>query len=191
VTQPAAQPPPTVTASQPVPSPTRVAPTPTATQPVPSPTRVIPTPTAVQPSPTAAKASPTPIAVTRQSDGPAVYFFFSTSCEYCSAQAPDMQSFYRDTGARVIGVPLHVGQAQAEVFAKRYGLTFEMREDASLVVALGPVTRHPVIAFQSAAGATLVRASDGTISVQALEEKYQGFVKGGTSARVEVNRGRG
>lgn len=182
---------PTATATRPSPTPTRIPPTATATKPPPTPTRIAPTPIAVQVSPTAVKASPTPAVVANLNGGTVVYFFFSTSCEYCAAQAPDMQKFFSGTGARVVGIPLHANQMQSEAFAKKYGLTFEVREDISLVTALGSVTRHPVIAFQGAPGATLVRASDGTISVQALTEKYLAFIKGGGSTPVQVNRGRG
>ncbi len=92
-----------------------------------------------------------------------------------------MEQFHQDNpNIRVVGVPLYAGQADAESFAFRHGLTFEVREDRDLGTAPGAVSTHPVIAFQSASGGPLVRASDGGISQQTLTESFQTFATGGS-----------
>ena len=97
-----------------------------------------------------------------------------------------MEQFHRDNpDIRVIGVPLYVDQAGADAFAALHGLTFEMREDKSLVSELGTVTVHPVIAFQSVSGGPLVRASNGVISEQDLETAYQKFIASGTVTTIQ------
>ena len=146
--------------------------------PAPAPTPIPPTattaPTMTPVPPTAAPtASPVPVGV--------VYFFFSTMCEYCAAQAPIMEQFHQDNpNIKVVGVPLYASQADAEDFVSRHELTFEVREDRDLVNALGAVSIHPVTAFQSASGGPLVRASNGKILEQTLTESFQSFITGGS-----------
>lgn len=140
-----------------------------ACAPSPTPTPLAPTST---PTPLPPTATPAPVGV--------VYFFFSTLCSACNAQAPIVEQFYRDNpNIRVVGVPLYATQEAAQAWAQSLGLDFEIREDKNLVNALGPQIRHPLVAFQSASGGTLVKASDGEIAEQALTESFQVFVTGG------------
>ena len=136
----------------------------------------VPAPAPV-PTPIPPTAVPTASPVTVDT----VYFFFSTTCPYCQEQTLIMEQFHQDNpNIRVVGVPLYASQEEAQSFASRQGITFEVREDRDLVNALGAVNRHPIVAFQSASGGALVRASDGQISQQTLTESFQTFVAGGS-----------
>jgi peroxiredoxin len=148
-----------------------------------------PTPKSIPPTATtAATLTPVSPTATLASRG-VVYFFFVTGCAACSQQARIMEQFHQDNpNIMVVGVPVYANQKAAQGFASGYGLTFEVREDIDLVNALGAVTRHPVIAFQSASGGPLTRASDGVISEKTLIESFQSFVSGGS---VTVSRGFG
>ncbi len=102
-------------------------------------------------------------------------------CPYCENQAAIIEQFHQDNpNIKVVGVPIYASQADAEDFASRHGLTFQVRKDEDLLNRIGGVSRHPVVAFQSALGGPLVRASDGVIQKQALTESFQSFITGGS-----------
>jgi peroxiredoxin len=141
---------------------------------------VLPTTSEPVATSTVTKTIPTTTPTTTPTVAGVVYFFFSTECEYCAAQAPEMEKFHRENpDAQVVGVPLYADQQAAQEFASRYGLTFEVREDKNLVNVLGAVSQHPVIAFQSASGGPLIRASNGVISPEALTDAFRDFVASG------------
>jgi hypothetical protein len=155
--------------------------------PAPTPKSIPPTATTAAPTapPTATTAAtltsvpPTATLAASLASTGIVYFFFERGCAACSQQARIMEQFHQDNpNIMVVGVPLSASQKAAEGFASAYGLTFEVRENRDLVNALGAVNRHPVIAFQSASGGPLVRASDGVIGENPLTDSFRSFVSG-------------
>ena len=92
-----------------------------------------------------------------------------------------MEEFHRNNpGVEVIGIPLSASQEAAQAFASSNGLTFEVRVDKYLVMSLGEVKIHPIIAYSDVPDGTLVRVSNGVIPEPELTKSLRSLAGGKT-----------
>lgn len=93
---------------------------------------------------------------------PLVINFFGSWCGPCNMEAPDLATFARESGARIVGIAVNDTEEDALAFMDEYGLSFPVVMDDNSLGAKYGVTGVPTTVFLDAQGqeaARLVGAS--------------------------------